>query len=343
MAAAQVTPLRALMFTSELKTLSYKITTSSARFALLRNGQNPAVVFTQVYTAGYNGIVTVYDLDKILEYAIDGAFDSFSIQIDSVALGSSITVFRCHSNPGIPATEFLKDRFLTSCTGIRDTCPGRHELLNAYITDAEPVSAVCTYLSAGTLTSKIVQLSTASDFLQLDVSPAKFVSATDGRLVAYEIVSGRRKARFRVSQTLPAADPEVIFLNAFGVWETFHFTGKKETKADYSRSQAMMRCQLTPYVIEEKVSFKAQTGAVMKGVLPMVYDIGRSPQIHLLRSDGSAGELIVITDSDLKHSNLDDEISDVSITYCYADHSLTRIEMARAPRIFDNTFDDTYE
>lgn len=328
------------MFTSEFCRLSFSGVTDTLVLVFVVDG---FPVFENRYVPDSAGRVTVYDLDLLLESCLSDTPPSVRIFANSYLLGS-FRLFGCAASVAEPAQTFVTDFFLTPHTGVRDTAADRFESLTLFCAAEEAVTARCAYVKDDlSVVEKTVAVESVVGWSALDVSARRFLDPASGRLVGYTVLCGKRKASYRVLAYTPKADPAVIFRNCFNAWETFYFTGKKETSAAYTRSQANIAGKLRNYHIDETVSYRAMTGPLLHGMEIVALDLARSKEVFLLNADGSAGDEITVTDCDIKHSNEDDEIPDLTFTYRLADRRNSRIAVTRPPRVFDNTFDETYE
>lgn len=328
------------MFTSEFCRLSFSGVTDTLVLVIVVNS---LPVFENRYVPDSAGRVTVYDLDRLLESCLTDSYTNIYIFANGTQLGR-VNLFGCAASVAEPAQTFVTDFFLTPHTGVRDTAADRFESLTLFCAAEEAVTARCAYVKDDlSVMEKTVAVESVVGWSALDVSARKFLDPASGRLVGYTVLCGKRKASYRVLAYTPKADPAVIFRNCFNAWETFYFTGKKETSAAYTRSQANIAGKLRNYHIDETVSYRAMTGPLLHGMEIVALDLARSKEVFLLNADGSAGDEITVTDCDIKHSNEDDEIPDLTFTYRLADRRNSRIAVTRPPRVFDNTFDETYE
>lgn len=85
------------------------------------------------------------------------------------------------------------------------------------------------------------------------------------------------------------------------------------------------------------------TGPLRQGAEDRVMDLVRSKEVYLLNPDGSTGERLVVTDCDVKHSNEPSELPDLTVTFRYASTISGHVKATQKPRVFDNSFDSTYE
>lgn len=331
------------MFLSEFMQMHFKCTGTSMKFAIYLGAGLDNEIFSQTYYPDADGHVTIFDVDKLLEPYITSTDTLFSFVLDNNPLGS-VDVVMCRTDIEEPADTFLRDFFLTTSMDERDTALGRRETLSLYAGPGAEVSVKCRFLKPdGSLTSKTVELAESDDWDTLDVSPSQFADAETGQLLYYEVIAGNRKARYRVMPSAPEADPALIFLNAFNSWETIYLTGSKQCAPSYTRSTALIEGHTRVYDIAESMSFKARTGPLRPGMVPVALDLARAKEVYLLAADGSTGPQVTITDVDVKHTNEDNAIPDFTFTYRLSSRRSAMIAVKRPPRLFDDTFSDEYE
>lgn len=325
------------MFLSELKTVTFESASDGpVSFRILKGGVE---VFGNTYYP-YGGQVTVCDVDRLCDNCIDDIFTDLTIVTGTVS--RTVRVFRNRVDIDGPGEEFLESHFLTPVMVQRDTCPGRFETLAAYSDTPVPAIAHCAYFSSGKLASRDFSLGDVEGLTVLDVSPGQFVTADAGTLVGVTVECGLRRATFRVMASMPEADPSLLYRNCFDIWETIYLTGTKEKDAKYERSTTMVRGRLRLYDVDEKVQFTAHTGIMRRGTEIMAYDLARSRSVFFLLDNGVAGDELVVLDAKVAYDNNDDTLPDFTFTYRRADRYTDKLSSGRPPRIFDGSFDPTF-
>ncbi|MCM1356900.1 MAG: hypothetical protein NC212_10915 [Staphylococcus sp.] len=345
MAVKLLTPIKPLMFTSAFLELVFEADRTETRFVLLNS--SGIVVLDTVYYPALNGNVTVYGLNRLLDDAIgDDICGDFTIKIDSVAV-ATFKAFRCSVAMESSADDFLTSSFMTAVSAERDTAVGRHECLSVYNPESLPMNVLASYVSySGSIETKTFSLSAADSSNGVycyDVSPIKFNDFTIGELVALTVSCGARRQRYRVLMDPPQHDPAIIFRNMFGCWETIFLCGVKETDVAFTRSAAMINGRFLNYDLDEVITYKASTGPMRYGSDRLARDLARSKAVYILRHDGTPGDRLTITDCDVKTDNADDTIQSFSFTYRKASLISTDFQSPAPYRIFDNTFDLSYE
>ena len=326
-------------FSSELDVL--QVTTAAAINVTITHGSS--VVLSSTYTP-VNGVVTIYHLNKLLAPLITDVVADFTFSDGTTS--KTVHVVRAGVLVNEAADTFLPSFFLSTVMTERDTMSGRHECVSFIATgqDAVEVVAICTYVDGSTVntaTKSVAAELAAGELHTVDVSPDQFVDSTHGTLVSYVVVAGERKMRYRVR---PAATSEVamIFRNAFGAWETIYLPGSRATEPEYTRETANVNGKLTLYNLDETMQWVSHSGILRPGGVTLAHDLARSKDVFLL--DGAtAGDAIVITAVDVKTTGDWDENADFTFTWRRATNLTAMLEAQRPPKLFDDTFDETYD
>lgn len=254
----------------------------------------------------------------------------------------AFTVLFSRCDVGVAASEFYERHFLSVLQGPKLTAMGRLEYLHYYGT--EVTSCIATY-SDGT-TSSFTPSKTAgnSSYTQIDVSPVSFTSAGK-QLVAYEVTAGSRRQQFLIDLSQPDCAPILLFDNSFGVQELIYCTGIHKVSPQYKRQSARIGGMLRNYAIEETRSFQADTGVLTIPMANWADELFRSKEIYVVNIYGgvpSVGKEVIITDSKSEYTNDDAALPRFTFTYQYAQRLHNVLQLQREGRIFDNTFDNTF-
>lgn len=291
-----------------------------------------------------NNVITLSDLGELLEpYARKQLVCSVSISADSSS--SACTVLYAMADVGISAQEFYTGYFLSILMGTKITASGRRELLWYYGSDS--ASVVAEYADGTTGSFSAPTAGGSSTYTCIDVSPDNFI--TSGKsLVAYTVIAGSRRQRFEMDFSEPDCAPILEFYNSFGVWEYIYCTGTHQVGSDFKRSQARVGGKLRNYKIEETRTFKADTGILNTAMANWAEDLFRSDEVYVVNvvngsvQDANGGKEVVLSDSKSDRTNEDDHMPRFTFSYQYAQRIQNVLQMDRVGRIFDNTFDHTF-
>lgn len=290
------------------------------------------------------GVITLSNLGELLEpYARRSLVCSVTVSAGSVS--GTMTVLYSMADVGVDADTFYNGYFLSILMGTKITARGRRELLWYYGSGSATVTAEYDDGTNGSFNATAVGGS--SSYTCIDVSPDNYV-ALNKQLLAYTVSAGSRRQRFEMDLTEPDCAPMLEFYNSFGVWEYIYCTGTHQVSPDYKRSQARISGHLRNYRIVETRTFKADTGVLNTAMANWADDLFRSDEVyvvnvengHVASADG--GKEVVITDSKSDNSNDDDHKPRFTFSYQYAQRIHNVLQMNRVGRIFDNTFDHTF-
>ena len=252
----------------------------------------------------------------------------------------------CRANiVGFTPSDFCSKHFLTLLDGPRKTALGRMELLS--FIGAESVTSVAYFDDGSSNAGGVTTLHSGDGCRILDVSPEKFVSGLR-KLVKYQIIAGSRTQWYELDYDGdPDVAPVLLFVNSFGVQEIAYCEGAHHQVSSFERKQARIGKLKESYMIEETESFKADTGYLSFPMAQWWRDVLRSKDIEVLpMADGAVvidgGKPVVITSQKAELSNEADHLPRFTFEYEYADRNHNFWEQPREGRIFDNTFDHTF-
>ncbi len=343
MAVAILTNINPISFSYEFQYLEFSTDSPEVYVALSSDGNE---LLSGTYVPDSAGLIKIYDLNEVIDNHIGNApFVELSLYLcdadgnDTFAVS---TILRSSVAYNTTAAEFVSSYFLTSHTGTRYTAQGRYECLNFFATEQSPVTVEYWHDAGNGIAKKTKTLMTQCDqgINMIDVSLHK-IAGYDA-VLEYTVKCGARSQRYVVSKAFPA-DPAVAYRNRFNVWDTFYFTGTKESDPQFERSQAWVNGQYLTYNVKEVMQFKAMTGILPEGAEEYLHDIARSPEIRLLDSRGAMRDLLTVMDCDLKAVNDDNALNRLTITYRHADKVSAKSFAPVSTRIFDNSFDNSYE
>ena len=291
-----------------------------------------------------DNIITLTDLGALLEpYARKQLVCNVTISADTTT--ATFSVLYTMVDVGISAEEFYNGYFLSILMGTKVTARGRRELLWYYGSDTACATAM--YADGTTASFTPESVGGTSAYTCIDVSPDNFVTS-DKQLVAYTVTAGNRSQRFEMDFSEPDCAPILEFYNSFGVWEYIYCTGKHQVSPEYKRSSARIRGMLRNYRIEETRTFKADTGILNTAMANWADDLFRAEEVYVVNVingqvvNRDGGKEVVITDSKSDMTNDDDHMPRFTFSYQYAQRIHNVLQMNRVGRIFDNTFDHTF-
>ena len=310
--------------------------------------------WTEIYSEylyPLDGSITLADLGNLLTpYARQMLVVDVKIQLteeyadSSIASSQEQTFQLVYCEADIPTTceDWTTNHFLSLLLGTKLTAPGRLEYLHFIGTDTASCAATYTDGSTGTFTPVVIGGN--SSYTTIDVSPDRF-TAEGKTLATYTITAGSRRQQYDIDFRMPDCAPVLLFTNSFGCDELFYCTGLATKAPTFKRDSAYIGGLKKNYRIQETRTFKADTGPLSEDMADWFGEVMRSPYVRLVTFKNgrpNIGREIVIDDSKTEQTNALDEIPRFTFSYEYAQHNHNVVELEREGRIFDNTFDYTF-
>lgn len=294
------------------------------------------------------GVVTLSDLTGLVTpYARQRQTLTLAItatdEDDQQLYSASAQVVYCQADFGDETAEhFLANHFLSILMGTKTTAHGRLEYLHLTGSDTPSVTASYSDGSTATFTPPVIQSGTG--YRTLDVSPDLFVTANK-TLISYVVTAGARSQKYELDLTQPDCAPILVFVNSFGLDELAYCTGTHKVNPSYKRSTAYVGRIQRNYKIDETRAFLADTGPLTTAMANWWDEVFRSDSVRIVNfyeGNPNVGKDLLITESKSEYSNDDDEVPRFTFTYQYAQRNHNVVQLLRAGRIFDNTFDNTF-
>lgn len=310
----------------------------------------PDVIFSE-WMYPFGSVISLDDLGGLLTaYARQQLVLNVTISVSEKDSGGSeiasrdfgFTVLYSECDVDTTAENFYNSHFLSILMGPKETAMGRLEYLHYYGNDSATATA---YYDDGSEAQIAVTVVGGNDnYRTCDVSPARFASAGK-TLVSYVVKAGSRSQTYNVRPEVLDCAPILIFSNSFGVQELIYCTGTHEVDPKFERSSARFGKMKRNYDIRETRTFKADTGVLTWAMADWLDDLFRSKEVYVLNIYNgvpTVGREVTLTDSKSVRSNEDDELPRFTFSYEYAQRNHNVLDSHRAGRIFDNTFDFTF-
>lgn len=330
------------------------VRTSADRIHVVISVNSYGEIFNE-YLYPVGGVVTIEELDVMMTpYARQMLVAPTTIvlteeRVDSSGTATSVSslslttdVVYCQADVGTTAADFCSRFFLTLLRGEKRTAIGRLEYLHYVGTETASVTA--RYADGSSQTFQATRIGGNGYYSTLDVSPDRFV--TEGKeLVSYTVYAGSRQLTFIIDFEAADAAPILRFVNSFGCEELIYCAGKHEVSPEYRRQQARIGRNLRSYDIQETRTFKADTGVLTVAEQNWADDLFRSQEVtvfNIYNGVPTEGKEVVITSSKSEVTNEDDAQTRFTFDYQYAQRNHNVVQLQREGRIFDNTFDFTF-
>lgn len=305
-------------------------------------------VDTAITMSDLGDLLTPYARQSLVLYVKMTITEEFADSTTTTTNTGTFTVIYCEgdislNNEAVDCDTFTTGHFLTLLMGKKTTSMGRLEYLHFIGTDT-PACTAC-YTDGSTATFSPVVIGGNDNYSTIDVSPTQFMTAGK-TLVSYVVTAGDRSQEYEIDLQNPDCAPVLIFTNSFGVDELFYCTGKLTKSPEFKRDSAYIGGVKKNYKITETRSFKADTGVMNEAMAEWFGELMRSPYVRIVRFKGGkflgVGKEVVIDESKTEQTNLPDELPRFTFTYEYAQRNHNVVEMDREGRIFDDTFDYTF-
>lgn len=299
-----------------------------------------ATVLSCSYTP-VQGVVKVYDLDRLLSPLIGGVMADFTFAVNGTP--TTLHVIQSRTAVSQSAADFLSGHFLSSVMSGRDTALGRKEMVTLLSPSGTvDVVAACVYADGGTATLHSATLASglaAGVIHEVDVSPSLLVDDELGTLVQYTVNAGERLMTYRVSPTATSRCA-MLMRNDFGAWEPCYFEGMTEVSPDITREFVQVGGVQRPLTIDEQENFKSYTAPLRPGEVQLMRALARSTEIMLLEN-GVTTDGVVISGQEVKYTDDDGHLPSMTFTWHRASR-LSKLNVPVIPRLFDATFDETF-
>ncbi len=293
-----------------------------------------------------NGVIRLHDLAYEVGMEAEARLlVTLTIDVEdtsSSSISQSTNVYYFRGDMTDEPSSYCASHFLTMLNGDRTTSLGRLEYLHFIGGGSPSVKAIYSDGTTSTFTPSTV--SSNGNVTTINVSPDAFVTAGK-TLVGYTVTAGSRSQRYIIDLENPDVAPVLLFVNSFGCQELAYCTGKHEKSSEFKRSSSYIDGKIVDYHIEETPSMKADTGILSHPMADWWDEVFRSNDIHVVNfTNGNAnvGSPVTITEVKNSRSNEDDALPRFTFTWRYAQRNQFVVESMRAGRIFDNTFDNTF-
>lgn len=314
-------------------------------------------VFEETLYPGLDGRIVLEELyDLVQPYLRKHLAMQFTVSATPAggeAVSTSATLLYAAVDTSLSAQAFTTSHFLTTLDGAKITAMGREERLSAYgLSQGETVSVKgLLSLPDGmeeTAPAPLMALNAdgVTGISVFDVSPQAMAATleVDGEaLVGYTIEAGARSQQFIVTREQTPPAPSLYFVNSFGCHEFLHCVGLHKKVSKYDRRAARLAGMKRNYYIEEDRQFTAETGWLNPPMADWADELFRSDEVYVWdRLNNAVFKEVALSDSKSDLSNADDELVSFSFVYGYAQRLHNVMQPGRRGRVFDNTFDHTF-
>ncbi len=346
-------------FSSSVPDVEFSISSDRALVVLtVTKSGTSHTIYSEYLYPGSTSKVALTDIDRLVEASARKWITfSLSVSITEQSVSSSGTssdiasrtlqtqVVSCSAViRNASASDFCSSHFLSLFDGTRQTDVKWLQYL-CFIGSGS-ASCAATYTDGSLVYFSVPSMGVYADYTMLDCSPVNFLKA--GRtLMSYTITAGSRSQKYEVVDFGPDCAPALLFFNSFGVQEIAYCAGQHQMSASFNRQQARIGRYNVVYDAEEKETFHADTGILTMPMARWWRDVLRSRDIRVLPIYNDAVEAgegipVIITGEKSDISNAPDSLPRFTFDYEYADRNHNMLDVRREGRIFDNTFDYTF-
>lgn len=248
------------------------------------------------------------------------------------------TVLYSTTRVDLDAKYYLEHYYLTKRVEWDTLLPQQKQYLHFYAPEECSVVAALLY-EDGAVEETIAEMVPANTLFTIDCSPSKFERA-GRKLLGYAIKAGERVAEFAVDYNTPDRELQFAFTNSFGVQEVFYCKGEHNLEVLINRSSGSFNGLLENYDIDEKHEHKFTTGYLINSLSYWVKDFVRSKEIYIIRDADNLP--VVLLDSKIIDSTDSTEVRNYEFKLQPAAKNHNTFELKESGRIFDHTFDQTF-
>jgi hypothetical protein len=294
----------------------------------------------ETYSPDSENRIYIRDLKKLfLPYIPKTTLrNDFSIRLTpegGSAVDINTTVLYALTDIDIPAADFLENSFLTLLQNEKNTYPEQKEFLSLFTAQQTNVSAIARYACERSETRNLT-INTPNRVITLDVSPAElFPDPT--QILYYSILAANRTFTFYIKPKTPREYSQILFLNSFGVKETFIPAAITQRENKSENRFVNFGGKYRKYDVELTKEHTANTGILTGKMADWIEDLFIS---RLLSPDDTEKE-IVITEAQVKRSTAADELPAFEFKYRHAENGSNTYSL-QENRIFDNTYNFSF-
>lgn len=336
-----ITNLPSKGFPHDFDTISL---TASAPTAITLRGEGVETKMT--LTPDGDGVVALKGFAAILrDLTSDGKPRTFTLSVGSN--NYSFKVLPCKIDLAVSTADFIARHFLTLQRGEKVTYNGATEILtfcNADDTPESPTVQAVFYnretRKPWTATSNKIQATCQDGVFRLEFNVGDIEQPNSNYTLFSIIVKvGAREARYTIAPTMGRRPTTIIYKNAFGQDDTFHFFGTTLTELKPTRSSASFSGKARNYKVSSIPEYRLTTGTLLPESFHAFNDVCSAELAYL---DVKGRPEICITENELKISDDLHEAQQGTLTFRFAQD--VRIYDPNDPvRTFDETFDKTFK
>lgn len=341
----------ALCLSSTIEDFVFGTTSESGTVVVsLTYSGDTKVLINETMFPDSDGVIRIADLPSLLDPYLKQCLSGVvrvSLSDDSGTVETGCTVIFARVDVGMDASQFVTSHFLTTLNGEKMTAYAREERLYAYNATSLVIDAKVRMNSGSyvTLTGELTATDTTNNISQFNVSVQNIsdvLALVGGTILSYTLTASARVQEFLVVSDEVPPSPSLVFTNSFGCQEFIHCVGTHKKESKYERLSSRFMGKLRNYRVTEDRQFTANTGWLNVAMADWADELFRSEEVYLWVDD-TVGREVVVSDSKSEITNEDTDMPAFEFTYGYAQRLHNVMQPSHAGRIFDNTFDHTFD
>jgi len=299
----------------------------------------------EIYTPDVDGYIILRDLgDLVFPYLQEDSLErNFTITLSESESGETslvgFKVLYCMTEIMGDISEFLSGNFLTLLDGEKYIYASGTEFLSIYATEASECTVLANYMD-GSSSTKTIAFPSALGISTIEISPSKLFDNPE-LILTLIVSSGTRMMTYYVLPTLPEEYAQLLFVNSFGINETFIPSGLRSRENKYETEFGTFSGIYRKFKNKLTKEYTANTGILPESMARWIEDIFLSKDVSILELDGTKKGL-VITEVKAVRTNAFDELPAFEFKYRLSKTNHSEFEPERDERIFDYTFDSTF-
>ena len=318
---------------------------ASAPTAITLRGEGVETKMT--LTPVVDGVVALHGFAAILrDLTSDGKARTFTISVGRH--NYSFKVLPCKIDLSVSTAAFIARHFLTLQRGEKVTYDGATEVLTFCNADDTPETPTVQALFYNPDTNKpwtgtytdVLKTTSQDGFFRLEFNVGDFIARSNGLLLhSITVKVGAREACYTIAPTMGRRPTTIIYKNAFGQDDTFHFFGTTLAELKPTRSSASFYGKARNYKVTSIPEYRMTTGTLRPESFHAFEDVCSAELAYL---DVKGRPEICITENELKISDDLHEAQQGTLTFRFA-QGVRLYDQNDPVRTFDETFDKTFK